>query len=135
MREGQAQLGPDDGCVSNDERMADVDIRDDGGSVLAGLSHCTKLATGGGRGMRLAVVGDINCADDQGFAPTLTRAVLETLASADVRLGNLEGAFFSEPAELPYKPGWLNCRPEAVHYLTDAGFDAVACANNVHFGL
>ncbi len=57
----------------------------------------------------------------------------DTLATADLRLANLEGAFFDPSVELPYKPGWCHCEPEQADVLAGA-FDAVSCANNVHAG-
>lgn len=83
--------------------------------------------------MDLLLTGDINCKDD-GVLDDAPLAPLEaTLASADVRIGNLEGAFHDPAVGLPYKPGWYHCEPDMLARITGR-FDAVACANNVHFG-
>lgn len=82
---------------------------------------------------RLVLVGDVNCTDDQGHVVAIDSAVAAELERADVRLGNLEGAFYDSTDELPYKPGWLNCKPDALRHVIGR-FDGVACANNVHYG-
>jgi poly-gamma-glutamate synthesis protein (capsule biosynthesis protein) len=81
---------------------------------------------------KLALVGDINCKRDV-LAETALDRVDPELERADVRLGNLEGAFYDPTVELDYKPGWYHCEPDAVSFVTGR-FDAVACANNVHHG-
>jgi hypothetical protein len=81
---------------------------------------------------KLALVGDINCKRDVLVDTALDRVDPE-LERADVRLGNLEGAFHDPSVELEYKPGWYHCEPDAVSFVTGR-FDAVACANNVHYG-
>jgi poly-gamma-glutamate synthesis protein (capsule biosynthesis protein) len=81
---------------------------------------------------KLALVGDINCKREV-LADTALDLVEGELERADVRLGNLEGAFHDPRVELAYKPGWFHCEPDAVSFVTGR-FDAVACANNVHYG-
>lgn len=82
----------------------------------------------------LRLLGDINLKDDLGFSADAAFGLLsEELRSADIRIGNLEGCFSDPAVELPYKPGWFHCEPEMAPHLRGL-VDAVACANNVHFG-
>jgi hypothetical protein len=81
----------------------------------------------------LVLVGDVNCKADEGCEPVLAPSIREQLARADVRLGNLEGAFFDPSVELPFKAGWFHCEPEMLR-LVEGHFDAFGCANNVTFG-
>lgn len=83
--------------------------------------------------MELLLTGDINCKLDGMLAEDPLRELASVFREADVRLGNLEGAFHDPAVGLAYKPGWYNCEPEGFA-LIDGRFDAVACANNVHFG-
>jgi poly-gamma-glutamate capsule biosynthesis protein CapA/YwtB (metallophosphatase superfamily) len=80
------------------------------------------------------LVGDINLKRDlQLRAESAFQLVDDELASADVRMGNLEGAFFDPSVELEYKRGWFHLEPEMASAL-EGRFDALACANNVHHG-
>ncbi|MBX5467474.1 MAG: CapA family protein [Firmicutes bacterium] len=81
----------------------------------------------------LQLVGDINLKRDLRLNHTALDRVAEVLDPKAVRLGNLEGCFADPAVELPYKPGWYHCEPEMVECLLGR-FDAVACANNVHYG-
>jgi poly-gamma-glutamate synthesis protein (capsule biosynthesis protein) len=81
----------------------------------------------------MLLVGDINCKDDGVLGAEPLAPLAGTLSGADIRLGNLEGAFDDPEFELPYKPGWHHCEPEMISRI-EGRFDAVACANNVHFG-
>lgn len=81
----------------------------------------------------LLLTGDVNCKLGGMLSDDPLRLVAPILRGADVRMGNLEGAFGDPTVELGYKPGWFHCEPEGVE-LIDGLFDAVACANNVHFG-
>ena len=83
----------------------------------------------------IGLVGDINLRRCLDTDETCLDEVAGELASVDVRLGNLEGAFAEEAAEeeLPFKPGWFHGQPEMARCLVGR-FDAVACANNVHYG-
>lgn len=82
---------------------------------------------------RLLLTGDVNCQDD-GVLDTEPLRDLEALfAEADIRIGNLEGAFHDPAVGLDYKPGWRHIAPERLD-LIRGRFDAVACANNVHHG-
>jgi len=81
----------------------------------------------------LLMVGDVNCKLDGVLAAEPLSRVATILDGADIRLGNLEGAFGDPAVELDYKPGWHHCEPEAID-LIRGRFDAVACANNVHHG-
>lgn len=81
----------------------------------------------------LLLTGDINCKDDGLLSDDPLAPIAGELASADIRIGNLEGAFHDPGVALPYKPGWYHCEPEMLRHLPGR-FDAVACANNVHFG-
>ncbi|HZU17491.1 MAG TPA: CapA family protein [Candidatus Dormibacteraeota bacterium] len=84
--------------------------------------------------LNLRLVGDINLKRDLGFSAEVAfSAVRSELESADLRLGNLEGCFSDPTVELPYKRGWFHCEPEMALHLRGL-VDAVACANNVHFG-
>lgn len=78
------------------------------------------------------LVGDVNLRRCFDTDETCLDEVAGELSSADVRLGNLEGAFADEE-ELGYKPGWFHGQPEMARCLVGR-FDAVACANNVHYG-
>ncbi len=80
----------------------------------------------------IGLVGDINLRRCLDTDETCLDEVAGELASVDVRLGNLEGAFAAEE-ELPFKPGWFHGQPEMARCLVGR-FDAVACANNVHYG-
>jgi poly-gamma-glutamate synthesis protein (capsule biosynthesis protein) len=81
----------------------------------------------------LLLTGDINCKDDGLLSADPLARIADELASADIRIGNLEGAFHDPAVALPYKPGWYHCEPEMLSRIT-GHVDAVACANNVHFG-
>jgi len=81
----------------------------------------------------LVLVGDVNLKRDLSLGPAALDLVRDALGAADVRLGNLEGAFFDPSVELPYKPGWFHCEAEQASVLSGA-FDAMSCANNVHAG-
>lgn len=81
----------------------------------------------------LLLTGDINCKDDGLLADDPLARLADELESADIRIGNLEGAFHDPVVTLPYKPGWYHCEPVMVSRIT-GHFDAVACANNVHYG-
>ena len=83
--------------------------------------------------LSLALVGDVNCKADAGCAAELAPSVTEHLARADVRIGNLEGAFADPSVELHFKRGWFDCEPERLR-VVEPYFDAFGCANNVHFG-
>lgn len=79
------------------------------------------------------LVGDINLRRCLNSDETCLDEVASELAAADVRLGNLEGAFADDDEELFYKPGWFHGQPEMAKCLAGR-FDAVGCANNVHYG-
>ena len=79
------------------------------------------------------LVGDVNLRRCQESDETCLDEVAGELSSADLRVGNLEGAFSSRQEELDYKPGWYDGQPEMAKCLVDR-FDVVACANNVHHG-
>jgi poly-gamma-glutamate synthesis protein (capsule biosynthesis protein) len=81
----------------------------------------------------LVLVGDVNLKRDLALGSHALDLVRDALGAADVRLGNLEGAFFDPSVELPYKPGWFHCEADQASVLAGA-FDAVSCANNVHAG-
>jgi poly-gamma-glutamate synthesis protein (capsule biosynthesis protein) len=84
--------------------------------------------------LTLDLVGDINLKRDLQLRSERAFDLVDAeLASADVRLGNLEGAFYDPGVELAYKPGWFHLEPEMAQALKGR-FDAVACANNVHHG-
>ena len=80
------------------------------------------------------LVGDINLKRDlQLRAERAFDRVDDDLRRADVRMGNLEGAFYDPSVELEYKSGWFHLEPEMAVAL-QGRFDAVGCANNVHHG-
>jgi poly-gamma-glutamate capsule biosynthesis protein CapA/YwtB (metallophosphatase superfamily) len=82
----------------------------------------------------LDLVGDINLKRDLELrAERAFDLVDEELGAADVRLGNLEGAFYDPSVELEYKRGWFHLEPEMAAAL-QGRFDALGCANNVHHG-
>jgi poly-gamma-glutamate synthesis protein (capsule biosynthesis protein) len=84
--------------------------------------------------LTIDLVGDVNLKRDlQLRAEHAFDLVDAELASADVRLGNLEGAFYDPTVELAYKPGWFHLEPEMARAL-EGRFDALGCANNVHHG-
>jgi poly-gamma-glutamate capsule biosynthesis protein CapA/YwtB (metallophosphatase superfamily) len=79
------------------------------------------------------LVGDVNLKRDGKLDESVLTHVSAELSRADVRFGNLEGAFADPNVELPYKPGWFHCEPEMVNCLKGL-FDGLACANNTHYG-
>jgi poly-gamma-glutamate synthesis protein (capsule biosynthesis protein) len=79
------------------------------------------------------LVGDVNLRKDLQFDDHCLDDVVGLLAEADLRVGNLEGAFSDPNVELAYKLGWYHSQPEMVEHLV-GNFDMVGCANNVHFG-
>jgi poly-gamma-glutamate synthesis protein (capsule biosynthesis protein) len=79
------------------------------------------------------LVGDINLRKDLQFDDHCLDDVIGLLGEADLRFGNLEGAFSDPNVELPYKLGWYHAQPEMVNHLV-GNFDVVGCANNVHYG-
>jgi poly-gamma-glutamate capsule biosynthesis protein CapA/YwtB (metallophosphatase superfamily) len=82
--------------------------------------------------LTLDLVGDINLKRDlQLRAERAFEHVDQELQRADVRMGNLEGAFFDPSVQLEYKPGWFHLEPEMASAL-EGRFDALGCANNVH---
>lgn len=81
----------------------------------------------------VALVGDVNLRRCLDTDESCLDEVADGLAEADVRLGNLEGAFADPDEELFYKPGWFHGQPEMAACLVGR-FDAVGCANNVHHG-
>ena len=84
--------------------------------------------------LTLDLVGDINLKRDlQLRAERAFDRVDDDLHRADVRMGNLEGAFYDPSVELEYKHGWFHLEPEMAAAL-QGRFDAVGCANNVHHG-
>jgi poly-gamma-glutamate capsule biosynthesis protein CapA/YwtB (metallophosphatase superfamily) len=84
--------------------------------------------------MKLMLAGDVNLKQDLGFqAVKAFEPVEEEFAAADVRLANLEGCFSDPGPELFYKPFWHHVEPAAASALAGR-FDAVSCANNVHYG-
>ncbi|MBV9899070.1 MAG: CapA family protein [Chloroflexi bacterium] len=84
--------------------------------------------------LTLDLVGDINLKRDLHLrAEHAFGLVDDELRSADVRMGNLEGAFFDPSVQLEYKPGWFHLEPDMASAL-DGRFDALGCANNVHHG-
>jgi poly-gamma-glutamate capsule biosynthesis protein CapA/YwtB (metallophosphatase superfamily) len=84
--------------------------------------------------LTLDLVGDINLKRDLQLRAEYAFDLVDAqLASADVRLGNLEGAFYDPTVELEYKPGWFHLEPDMAVAL-QGRFDAVGCANNVHHG-
>lgn len=79
------------------------------------------------------LVGDVNLRRCKESDETCLDEVAGELSEADLRVGNLEGAFSSDQRELAYKPGWYHGQPEMAKCLVGR-FDIVACANNVHHG-
>lgn len=81
----------------------------------------------------LDLVGDVNLRSHPPSDESCLDDVAAELSSADLRIGNLEGAFSADPAELPYKAGWHHVQPDMAKCLLGR-FDVVGCANNVHYG-
>jgi poly-gamma-glutamate capsule biosynthesis protein CapA/YwtB (metallophosphatase superfamily) len=79
------------------------------------------------------LVGDVNLRRYQESDESCLDEVAGELSLADLRVGNLEGAFASRQEELSYKPGWHDGQPEMAKCLVGR-FDVVGCANNVHYG-
>jgi poly-gamma-glutamate capsule biosynthesis protein CapA/YwtB (metallophosphatase superfamily) len=79
------------------------------------------------------IVGDVNLRKDGLLDETVLTHVAPELKRADVRIGNLEGAFADPDIELPYKAGWFHTHPEMVRCL-EGLFDVMACGNNTHCG-
>ena len=81
----------------------------------------------------MILVGDINLRNVTD--PNLPFALVQThLDSADLRFANCEGCYSDPTVEIPYKTGWFHPDRSAVEGFAVAGFDAVGCANNVHYG-
>lgn len=80
------------------------------------------------------LAGDINI-QQRSDPRSVFANVRETLTSADVLFGNLEGCLY-RPGEndIPGKEFWQHSDVSMILALTSAGFDAVGCANNVMFG-
>lgn len=79
------------------------------------------------------LAGDVNLRRCGASDETCLDEVASELAAADVRLGNLEGAFADDDGELFFKPGWYHGQPDMATCLVGR-FDAMGCANNVHHG-
>ena len=85
------------------------------------------------REQTLILVGDVNLRNVTD--PQLPFAHIQThLDGADLRFANCEGCYSDPTVEIPYKTGWFHPDRAAVEGLSVAGFDAVGCANNVHYG-
>ena len=82
---------------------------------------------------RLILVGDTNLRKMTAESRPFER-VKALLESADVRFCNNENCYSDPDVALPYKAGWYHTDRSCADLLTDAGFDAVGCANNVTFG-
>jgi len=81
----------------------------------------------------MILVGDVNLRNVTD--PQLPFAHVQThLDNADMRFANCEGCYSDPTVEIPYKTGWFHPDRAAVEGLSVAGFDAVGCANNVHYG-
>ena len=79
------------------------------------------------------LVGDVNLRNVKD--PHLPFALVQdALDGSDVCFANCEGCYSDPSVEIPYKSGWLHPDRAAVEGLACAGFDAVGCANNVHYG-
>lgn len=84
--------------------------------------------------LSMILVGDVNLKADLRMSGDRALAlVADELAGADVRLANLEGCFSDPSVELAYKPFWHHVEPAMATALRGR-FDAVSCANNVHYG-
>jgi poly-gamma-glutamate synthesis protein (capsule biosynthesis protein) len=81
----------------------------------------------------LLIAGDVNLKRDGALDATALDLVRPVLEAADLRIGNLEGAFSDPSVEIPFKPGWFHCEREQADVLRGL-FDALGCANNVHHG-
>ena len=81
----------------------------------------------------MILVGDVNLRNVTNSQ--LPFAHVQThLDGADLRFANCEGCYSDPTVEIPYKTGWFHPNRAAVEGLSVAGFDAVGCANNVHYG-
>ena len=86
------------------------------------------------RSLSIILVGDVNLRNVTD--PHMPFAhVQDTFNEADLRFANCEGCYADPTLEIPYKSGWFHPDRAAVEGLAVAGFDAVGCANNVHYGV
>jgi len=86
-----------------------------------------------GDALSVILVGDVNLRNAKDPRAPFA-LVQEAFDGADLRFGNCEGCFADPAVEIPYKPGWFHQDRSTVQALSVAGFDAVGCANNVHYG-
>ena len=83
--------------------------------------------------MQIRVVGDVNLRNfSVGTSPF--RNLVDHFGKADYLLGGLEGCFYDTSVGLDYKPGWFHAGEGKGSILKEAGFTAMAMANNVTFG-
>jgi len=83
--------------------------------------------------LSVILVGDVNLRNVTD--PNLPFALVQdTFDNADLRFANCEGCYADPNVEIPYKRGWFHADRSASEGLGIAGFDAMGCANNVHFG-
>ncbi len=86
-----------------------------------------------GDALSIILVGDVNLRNVADPNAPFAH-VQETFDAADLRFANCEGCFSDPTVEIPYKKGWFHPDRSTVEGLAVAGFDAVGCANNVHYG-
>jgi len=108
--------------------------------VLAGLHAAGKawpwVGTQNGAAVTILLLGDINI-EQRADPADAFRNVRETLTSADVVYGNLEGLLVKSEGpdkDLPDKNGWQHIGPEAVQALKAGNIRVVGVANNVAYG-
>lgn len=91
------------------------------------------MSNGKKRGSQIALVGDVNLG-----SPINPDNVLDLIKrdfnEFDAKICNLEGCLFDPAVVLEHKPGWRHCDQAHIKVLVEPKFNAVACANNVHFG-
>ena len=83
--------------------------------------------------LSIILVGDVNLKNITDTSVPFAR-VQKVFDEASLRFGNCEACYADPSMEIPYKSGWFHTDPSAVKGLVVAGFDAVGCANNVHYG-
>lgn len=87
----------------------------------------------GDNALSIILVGDINLRNvtDPNVPFALVQGIFD---EANLKFGNCEGCFSDPTKEIPFKKGWFHPDRSTVEALARAGFDAVGCANNVHYG-
>ena len=83
--------------------------------------------------LKIVAVGDMNL-QHRNRPVSAFEHVVDEFEQADLLVGNLEGCFADPAVDIKGKAGWFHSDKSMAKGLVEAGFDAVWCANNVHYG-